>query len=91
MQIYGTTMTGNTGEVKMCKEKRSYCHIINEEAILVHHERQRKSTVNHDPRMLVQVLNMNAGIHTFESFNVAFVNMIQNEALLSDDMLEIEE
>ena len=37
------------------------------------------------------VVNMNTGIKNFEYFNAVFGNMIQNEVLLSDDMLEIEE
>ena len=41
--------------------------------------------------MLVPVLNINAKIKNFESFNAAFRNMIQNEVILSINILEIEE
>ena len=54
-------------------------------------ERRRRATATHDPIMVMLVVNMNTGIKNFEYFNAVFGNMIQNEVLLSDDMLEIEE
>ena len=71
------------------KEKQSDCHINDKEAILACDERRRRATTKHDPRMLVPVLNTNSGIKNFECFNATFGNMIQNEALLSDGMLDI--
>ena len=68
------------------KEKRCRCELDDEEAVLYLDERKRKVTIKHDPKMLVPVLNVNLGIKNFESFNVAFHNVIQGDALLSDDL-----
>ena len=42
--------------------------------------------MKYDPKMLVPVLNVNIGIKNFASFNVAFLNAIQGNALLLDDL-----
>lgn len=68
------------------KEKRCRCELDDEEAVLYLDEHKRKVTIKHDPKMLVPVLNVNPGIKNFESFNVAFHNVIQGDALLSDDL-----
>ena len=68
------------------KDKRCRCELDDEEAALFLDERKRKVTMKHDPKMLVPALNLNLGIKNFASFNVAFHNAIQGNALLSDDL-----
>ena len=58
------------------KEKRSRCELDDEEAVLILDERRRRVIIKHDPKMLVPVLNVNPGIKNYQSFDVAFHNVI---------------
>ena len=51
-------------------------------------ERRRKVTIKHDPKILVPVLNVNPGNKHFQSFNVAFNNVIQDEELSHDEFVD---
>ena len=71
----------------MPKDKRCRCEMDEEEKILCLDERQRTGTIEHDPNMLVPVLNVNPGVKNFQSFNVAFNNIIQDEVFFDDDLI----
>ena len=72
----------------MPKDKRCRCELDDEEAVLCVDERRRKVTIKHGPKMLVPVINVNPGIKKFQSFNVAFNNIIQDEELLHDEFVD---
>ena len=61
------------------KDKRSTCRVYDEEAVLTFDDRRRKVTIKYDPKMLVPVLNINPGVKHFQSFNVAFNNIIKKK------------
>ena len=58
------------------KDKHHRCKMDNKEAVLHFDERRRKVTIKHNPKILAPVLNVNPGIKNFQSFNVAFSNII---------------
>ena len=71
----------------MPKDKRCHCKMDNEEVILYLDERQRIVTIKYNPNMLVPLLNINPGIKNFQFFNVAFSNIIQDEACFDEDFI----
>ena len=68
------------------KDKCCWHELDDEESVLFLDKCKRKVTMKYDPKMLVPVLNVNIGIKNFASFNVAFLNAIQGNALLLDDL-----
>ena len=56
------------------KHKRSTCHKDDEEAALTFEDRRRKLTINHDPKMLFPVLNINLGVNV-QPCNATFKNV----------------
>ena len=72
------------------KDKCCRCKIDDKEAVLHFDKRRRKVTIKHDPKMLIPVLNINPGIKNFQSFNVAFSNVIQNEGLSNDKLIDFD-
>ena len=58
------------------KEKCSRYELDDEKVVLILDEHRRWVTIKHNPKMLVPVLNVNLGIKNFQSFNVAFHNVI---------------
>ena len=52
--------------------------------------RWRTVTIKYDPNMLVPVLNVNLDIKNFQSFNVIFSNIIQDEVFYKDFILALD-
>ena len=72
------------------KDLRSTFHISDEDATIMLDDRKKNVTVNHDPAMIVPVLNANPVIFNYQDFLASFCTIIQDQHDYSEAHLNLD-